>query len=62
MILVKDDTTEEVQVTIGLRDGQNTQITSGLNPGDLVLVSNNLPVQSANDGRPGGGGPFSGND
>jgi multidrug efflux pump subunit AcrA (membrane-fusion protein) len=62
VILVKGDITEEVPVTIGLRDGQNTQITSGLNPGDLVLISNNLPVQSADRGPGGEGSPFGGND
>lgn len=36
---------EEVQVTIGLRDGRFTQITSGLQEGDQVLVGDNLPVQ-----------------
>ena len=57
VVLVNGEITDEVAVTIGLRDGQNTQITSGLNPGDLVLISNNLPVQ-----RAGGEGPFGGND
>lgn len=43
--LVKaDGTTEEVEVTIGLRDGQFTQITSGLEEGDDVLVGNNIPT------------------
>jgi RND family efflux transporter MFP subunit len=62
VVLVIGDTTEEVAVTIGLRDSRYTQITSGLNPGDLVLTSNNLPVLRLNDGRPGGGSRFGGND
>ncbi|MBK9051960.1 MAG: HlyD family efflux transporter periplasmic adaptor subunit [Chloroflexi bacterium] len=37
-------TVEVVEVTIGLRDGQNTQITSGLNEGDEVVVGNDVPT------------------
>ena len=43
-IIKEDGTTEEVDVTIGLRDGQFTQITSGLEEGDEVVVGNNLPT------------------
>lgn len=32
-------TTQEVEVTIGLRDAQYTQITSGLNAGDVVVLN-----------------------
>jgi HlyD family secretion protein len=65
-------TTEEVIVTIGLRDNAFTQITSGLQEGDQLLVGNILPVfdfqssdgppPGADDGGPGGGGggPFGG--
>lgn len=60
VVLVRGDTTEEAPVTIGLRDGQNTQITSGLNPGDLVLINNSLPIFRTDQG-PGGGSPFGGN-
>lgn len=59
--------TEEVIVTIGLRDGAFTQITSGLQEGDQLLVGNTLPVfdfessegppPGAEGGGPGGGGP-----
>ncbi len=50
---------EEVPVTIGLRDASYTQITSGLEEGDRVLIGNQLPVQRFGppDGE-GGGGPF----
>jgi multidrug efflux pump subunit AcrA (membrane-fusion protein) len=41
---VNGDTTESVEVTIGLRDGQNTQITGGLEAGDEVLIGNDLPT------------------
>lgn len=41
---INGDTTEVVTVTIGLRDGQNTQITSGLEAGDEVLIGNDLPT------------------
>lgn len=56
-------TTEAVEVSIGLRDGQYTQITGGLEEGDEVLVGDNLPVQRfgpGGDGPPPGGGPFGG--
>ncbi|MEJ2747559.1 MAG: efflux RND transporter periplasmic adaptor subunit [Anaerolineae bacterium] len=48
--LVVGDTTQEVPVTIGARDSQNTQITSGLNAGDQILIGNNLPTQSFGPG------------
>jgi multidrug efflux pump subunit AcrA (membrane-fusion protein) len=53
-------TTEEVQVTIGLRDNQFTEITSGLNEGDELLIGSTAPI--INFGGPGNGGPFGGND
>ena len=43
-VIKEDGTTEEVEVTIGLRDGQFTQITSGLEEGDEVMVGNNIPT------------------
>jgi multidrug efflux pump subunit AcrA (membrane-fusion protein) len=44
---------EEVQVTIGLRDGNSTEITSGLAEGDQVLIGKlKAPTQ--------GFGPFGG--
>ncbi|MCO5196940.1 MAG: efflux RND transporter periplasmic adaptor subunit [Anaerolineae bacterium] len=43
MVLDADGTTREVPVTIGLRDGVYTQITSGLQAGDEVLVGD-LPT------------------
>ncbi len=52
--------TEEVEVSIGLRDGRFTQITEGLSEGDQVLVGNALPVFDFGDGGPppeGSGGP-----
>ncbi|HSM58078.1 MAG TPA: HlyD family efflux transporter periplasmic adaptor subunit [Candidatus Sulfomarinibacteraceae bacterium] len=48
------DTVQRVEVTIGLRDDQNTQILDGLQAGDRVRVSTRIP--SALQGR--GGGPF----
>ena len=52
--------TEEVEVTLGLRDGDYTQITGGLQAGDQVMVGNAIPVQQfgPGQGRPGmfGGG------
>lgn len=53
------ETVEEVPVTIGLRDGRYTQITSGLEEGDELLVGDVPPrFQFGNgDGPPEGGGP-----
>jgi HlyD family secretion protein len=56
-------TTAELAVTIGLRDGQYTQITSGLQAGDEIAIGNILPVFTFGAG--GGpnnndGGPFGG--
>lgn len=53
-------TTEEVAVTIGLRDGRYTQITSGLQEGDELLVGNTTPVFRFGEGPPDGGGPGGG--
>jgi HlyD family secretion protein len=38
-----DDTVEEVPVTLGLRDSQNTEILSGLKEGDVLVVGNVAP-------------------
>ena len=48
-------TTEQVEVTIGLRDGQNTEIKSGLAEGEQVLIGNSLPISSPFEGGPPGG-------
>ncbi|MCA9960986.1 MAG: HlyD family efflux transporter periplasmic adaptor subunit, partial [Anaerolineales bacterium] len=52
----------ETTITIGLRDGQYTQITSGLQAGDEVMVGDVLPVFTfgPGNGDPGNGGPFGG--
>lgn len=58
------DTFETVPVTIGLRDGRYTEITSGLEAGDVVIIGNDIPLQEfggppdPNDGN--GGNPFGG--
>jgi HlyD family secretion protein len=46
VLLVNGETTQEVPVTIGLRDDENTQITSGLNPGDGLLISTSTSVNT----------------
>jgi len=57
---------EEVDVTIGLRDGQHTQITSSLQDGDQVMVGNVIPELRFGPGSGGGqsdvghGMPFGG--
>ncbi len=48
---------DEVEVTIGMRDGQHTQITSGLQDGDQVMVGNVVPGLRFG---PGNGGPPNG--
>ena len=54
---VENQTIEEVEITIGLRDGNYTQITGGLQAGDQVMVGNAIPVREFGPGR---GGPFGG--
>lgn len=44
--VVTGETVQEVQVVIGLRDSQYTQILDGLEAGDQVLVGSALPVES----------------
>ncbi len=57
---------ETVPVTIGLRDSDNTEVTSGLAEGDEVLIPDPTaddlftPGQGPGGGGPGGGGPFGG--
>ncbi|MDX1688759.1 MAG: efflux RND transporter periplasmic adaptor subunit [Candidatus Promineifilaceae bacterium] len=51
----EQQTTERVEVTIGLRDDQNTQITSGLEAGDRILVGE---PQSRSPRGDGDGPPF----
>jgi HlyD family secretion protein len=46
-----DESIQEVEVRIGLRDARFTQILSGLQEGDQVLVGKNLPVQRFGPGN-----------
>ncbi len=46
VLLVTGETTQEVPVTIGLRDDENTQITSGLNAGDQLLLNSGVEVNT----------------
>lgn len=52
--------TEEIPVTIGLRDSEFTQILSGLNEGDEVAIGSIVPVETEFGGPPPGGGPLGG--
>jgi HlyD family secretion protein len=58
-----EESYQEIQVDIGLRDARFTQILSGLQEGDQVLVGDNLPVQrfgpdaETPESGPGGFGP-----
>jgi HlyD family secretion protein len=53
--LVRGETVEEVEVTVGLHDGQHTHVRSGLEAGDELLVGNAFPSEM---GGPGPGGGF----
>ena len=57
-VQLADGTTEDVSVTIGLRDGQNTEITSGLTAGDKLVITP-IGADELDFGNP-GGGPFGG--
>jgi HlyD family secretion protein len=46
-----DESFQEVEVGIGLRDARFTQILNGLQEGDRVLVGDNLPVQRFGPGN-----------
>ncbi len=52
---------EVVEVSIGLRDDENTQITSGLTEGDELLITSGTPVETFGPGSGNDGGPFGGN-
>lgn len=57
------ETFETVPVTIGLRDGRYTEITSGLEAGDVVIIGNEIPLEDFSgppDPNDGGGNPFGG--
>lgn len=47
-------TFEEIEVSIGLRDGQFTQITDGLQAGDELLIGDELPTFDFGSGPPPG--------
>ncbi|MEM7332126.1 MAG: efflux RND transporter periplasmic adaptor subunit [Chloroflexota bacterium] len=57
--VVNGEAQEVVEVTIGLRDGALTEITSGLSEGDQLLIQNSAPTFEIPTG-PGGGSPFDG--
>ncbi len=42
-VLLADGQTQATPITIGLRDGRNTEVTSGLNAGDELVVGNAAP-------------------
>src|SRR6185503_5927968 len=56
-----------VKVKIGITDGKDTEITEGLNEGDVVVIGVNTPTVAANansmrppGSSPMGGSPFGG--
>jgi len=58
-VLVKTSTgTETRQVTIGLKDYQNTEIVSGLSQGDVVLIAKTTSTTTTTTTTPGGGDGF----
>ncbi len=57
------DTVEEVEIVIGLRDNQYTEVREGLSEGDVLLVGGEVESPFGPGGEfqgPGGGGPFGG--
>lgn len=57
-----NQTVEEIEVTIGLRDGEFTEIIDGLNAGDeLMLGDFESPTFELDSGPGSGNGPFGGN-
>ena len=57
------DTVEEVEIVIGLRDNQYTEVREGLSAGDVLLVGGEVESPFGPGGNfdgPGGGGPFGG--
>jgi hypothetical protein len=58
-VLVKTSIgTETRQVTIGLKDYQNTEIVSGLSQGDVVLIAKTTSTTTTTATTPGGGDGF----
>lgn len=58
--LVRGDSYQEVEVSVGLHDDRFTQITSGLVAGDLLLVGNTVSAGADSAGAETPGGFFSG--
>ena len=54
-----DGSTEQVEVQIGLRDGQYTQVLKGLNLGDQLVLPE-VPTSSGSTSTQSSGGPFGG--
>ena len=61
-VLQADDTIEEVEIVIGLRDGENTQIVSGIDEGAVLVIGSDVPTVRFGGGPPddNDGGPFGG--
>ncbi|WP_420631778.1 efflux RND transporter periplasmic adaptor subunit [Candidatus Leptofilum sp.] len=51
-----DGTFRQVEVAIGLRDGENTQITAGLAEGDILRLVTSQPTEEIDGPGPFGGG------
>jgi multidrug efflux pump subunit AcrA (membrane-fusion protein) len=49
-------TTKEVDVVVGLSDGTNTEISSGLKAGDKVVTTPSTPTNTPQNRGPFGGG------
>jgi RND family efflux transporter MFP subunit len=49
-------TTKEVDVVVGLSDGTNTEISSGLKAGDKVVTTPSIPTNTPQNRGPFGGG------
>lgn len=46
IFLAKNDVAEEQTVTVGLTDGMNVEITSGVKEGEMVIVKGNLGLEN----------------
>ena len=53
--LLVDGEIQEIPITIGMRDNQNTEVTSGLKPGDVLVVGNVVPRSNPFADHPGAG-------
>jgi HlyD family secretion protein len=54
VVVLQDAQPVVKQITVGLSDGQNTEVIEGLNPGDQVIVGTNAATQTTPSGNSNG--------